>query len=172
MNHKTLLLGSFSAILLISCACAGRPASRGAEPADRDYVDADGVARRGELLSRNPALSVEQCLAQAAELDGRSVKVAGTATEVCENKGCWFIIAGDNPERYIRVRFEGYKYFAPKNARGKPVVVEGRLKVEKLSAREARHYEEDRARAAKEEPRRIEKGRTEITIFALGAEIG
>ena len=72
---------------------------------------------------------------------GRTVAVRGPAAEVCQSKGCWMVLA--DGARSIRVTFQDYGFFVPKDIAGKTVVVEGVLSRRPLSVDEAKHYAEE-----------------------------
>jgi hypothetical protein len=66
------------------------------------------------------------------------VVVAGRITDVCQKKGCWTVLTeGKNT---VRVRFQDYGFFLPKDAFGATALVQGVVVVRVLSEKEARHY--------------------------------
>jgi hypothetical protein len=65
------------------------------------------------------------------------VLVSGRLTDLCTKKGCWTVITDDGVT--MRVRFQDYGFFLPKNALGNDALVEGVVVSRKVSAREARH---------------------------------
>ncbi len=88
--------------------------------------------------------TADDVLASADELDGANVAVEGTIREVCQNKGCWFILESEN-EPMLRVHVprdeEGaYVFTLPKDISGQQVLVEGRLFEKELSDAEQAHY--------------------------------
>jgi hypothetical protein len=103
--------------------------------------------------SDDVAIVAGKILAAPGQYDGQAVRVRGTVASVCEAKGCWLRIAGDNSDETIFVKFtcpvDGR--LVPMSAVGHEVVVEGQVTVEEISEEEARHYAED----AGESPERI-----------------
>ena len=81
---------------------------------------------------------------------GQTLAVKAPAAEVCQNKGCWMVLT-EGP-RSIRVTFQDYGFFVPKDIAGKTVVVEGVLSRKLLSADEAKHYAEESASGAAAPP--------------------
>lgn len=77
---------------------------------------------------------------------GHTLAVQAPAAEVCQNKGCWMVLT--EGARSIRVTFQDYGFFVPKDIAGKTVVVEGVLSRKLLSADEAKHYAEESGTAA------------------------
>ncbi|HVE65156.1 MAG TPA: DUF4920 domain-containing protein [Thermoanaerobaculia bacterium] len=72
---------------------------------------------------------------------GKTLAVQAPAAEVCQNKGCWMVLTEGT--RSVRVTFQDYGFFVPKDIAGKTVVVEGVLSRKLLSAEEAKHYAEE-----------------------------
>lgn len=136
---------------------------------DRDAVDPDGVVRRGIPLSEAPMLTVSQVFGQSAALAGKSVKVTGEVSQVCQKSGCWFILR--EGEQNIRITSKGYKYFVPASAPGMSAVVEGELAVQILDVKTAQHYEDDAAEATGKPAREVTEPVHEISIASLGLEL-
>jgi hypothetical protein len=151
---------------------AAAPTARGTTPADRDAVDADGVARRGVALSKDaPAVPVAVAFAKSKELQGKTVKVAGTVDAVCAKKGCWFVVKGDRPDQTIRITAKDYGFFVPKAAKGKAAVVEGLLEVKTLDPATAQHLEDERTLAPGEQRKKIAGDTVELSIVAAALEL-
>ncbi|MDQ5857335.1 MAG: DUF4920 domain-containing protein [Acidobacteriota bacterium] len=96
------------------------------------------VYGRPRALTAAP-LTVEQASSEANV--GQTLAVKAPAAEVCQNKGCWIVLT--EGARSIRVTFQDYAFFVPKDIAGKTVVVEGVLSRKLLSADEAKHYAEE-----------------------------
>lgn len=96
------------------------------------------VYGRPPTLTAAP-LTLEQASSEANV--GQTLAVKAPAAEVCQNKGCWMVLT--EGARSIRVTFQDYAFFVPKDIAGKTVVVEGVLSRRLLSADEAKHYAEE-----------------------------
>jgi len=171
--NKTVLplsLALATALLSLGCSASKTASGPGATPADRAAVDSDGIVRRGGRVSSEGKLSVAECTSKAASLDGKTVRVEGVVEGACEKKGCWFTLKGEAGST-MRVRFQDYKYFIPKDIPGRVARIEGRLEVKKLSRAQAQHYEDDAARAGGRAPNKVTSGRSELTLFATAVEI-
>ena len=97
-----------------------------------------GVRTFGKPLSIKKALSLQEALQQPTKFENQKVLLEGKINDVCQMKGCWLMLSGG--QRAIRIKFEGYSFFVPKDSRGKKVRAEGRLIQETLSEDMARHY--------------------------------
>lgn len=62
---------------------------------------------------------------------GKRVKLEGVVASVCPTKGCWMVIA--DGDRQLRVTFEDYGFFMPKDCAGSIAKVEGQLASDGLS---------------------------------------
>jgi hypothetical protein len=96
----------------------------------------------------------------------RPVLLHGRISDVCQKKGCWVVLR-DGGEQ-LRVRFHDYGFFLPTDASGSEAFVEGRVKVELLSEKMARHYE---AESADGDPSAIAGPRREVGFTATGVRI-
>src|SRR5512145_438918 len=92
----------------------------------------DAVMRTfGKPLSSKKALSLQEALQQPSKYRNQKVLLEGKISDVCQMKGCWLMLS--DGERAIRIKFEGYSFFVPKDSRGKKVRAEGLLRQETLS---------------------------------------
>lgn len=80
--------------------------------------------------------------------DSTQVKLSGTINAVCQEKGCWLTIS--DHDRELRVTFKDYGFFVPKDAAGKPVIVEGVLKRSVVDVATLKHYAEDEGKSQEE----------------------
>jgi hypothetical protein len=69
---------------------------------------------------------------------GKRVLVAGTAVEVCEERGCWLQLSSDREHQTIKVKVEDGVIIFPMSARGHRAVVEGVVEMVALAADAAR----------------------------------
>ncbi|MBW2233410.1 MAG: DUF4920 domain-containing protein [Deltaproteobacteria bacterium] len=96
----------------------------------------------------------------------QTVMLKGRITDVCQRKGCWTVIAeGDDA---IRVRFQDYGFFLPKDSVGVEAWAQGRVSVVTMSESEARHYE---AESRDGNPSEIEGPQREIGFTATGVHL-
>ena len=123
--------------------------------------------RRGQALSDEAALTVDECQAKADTLDAHVVKVTGTVGSVCQAKGCWMVLKGKGDE-HIRITAEDYSFFVPKSAAGWVATVEGKLGAEILDIETAQHLEDESGRKP---PRKITEPVKELSITATGLEL-
>jgi hypothetical protein len=97
---------------------------------------------------------------------GKTVRTEGKVAAVCQEKGCWMTM-GDG-EKTMRIRFEGYSFFVPKNCAGMTATVEGVFKVQTIPEATAKHYAEETPGG---DPGKIKGDQKEISFTATGVEL-
>ena len=120
----------------------------------------------GKGISLGQATTLTEVLGQPERFSRERVLLHGTLSDVCQKKGCWTILR--DGDATVRVRFEDYGFFLPTDAIGAEAFVEGRVKVETLSAREARHYESESRHG---NPDAVDGPRREVGFVASGVRL-
>ncbi|MYK45279.1 MAG: DUF4920 domain-containing protein [Gammaproteobacteria bacterium] len=100
---------------------------------------ADDTVRRGAELGNSPTVDLKRVLAAPEVHLGRAVIVEGKVDKVCQTKGCWLELIPADESRGVRVTFEDYGFFVPKDSKGWMARLEGRFVREQLSKREVDH---------------------------------
>ena len=126
-----------------------------------------GVRTFGKPLSIKKAVSLQDAIQQPAKYRNQKVLLEGKISDVCQMKGCWLMLS--DGERAIRIKFESYSFFVPKDSRGKKVRAEGRLIQETLSEEMARHYAAEQS--TKSDPSEIKGPQRVVTFEAAGVAI-
>src|SRR5215208_3535055 len=98
------------------------------------------VARYGKPLEGLKPTAVKDVLASAK--DGDTVRLEGKADAVCKAMGCWVTVKQGDAS--VHVSFEDAGFTIPKDAAGKQIVLEGKVKVKAPDA-EAVHLKGDGA---------------------------
>ena len=121
----------------------------------------------GKPLSIKKAVSLQEALQQPGKYQNQKVLLEGKISDVCQMKGCWLMLS--DGERAIRIKFENYSFFVPKDSRGKKVRAEGRLIQETLSEDMARHYAAEQS--TNSDPSEIKGPQRVVTFEAAGVTI-
>ena len=100
---------------------------------------ADDTVRRGAELGDSPTVDLKRVLAAPDVHLGRSVIVEGKVDKVCQMKGCWLELMPADESRGVRVTFEDYAFFVPKDSMGWVARLEGTFVREALSKGEVDH---------------------------------
>lgn len=72
---------------------------------------------------------------------GQEIATKGTIKQVCQKKGCFFIL--EDGENEARVTFKDYQFFIPTDAAGAHAELVGIFRVKERSEEQAKHYAED-----------------------------
>ena len=123
----------------------------------------------GAAVSPTGALPMSALPAALSARDSAQVKLVGTASAVCQARGCWMTLpTADGQE--MRVRFRDYAFFVPKNLSGHEVVVSGWAYRRTVPKSELRHYAQD-AGKTDQEIAAIDHDEQQLTFLADGVRI-
>jgi hypothetical protein len=122
----------------------------------------------GEQITADGALELKDV---AAKLDGGSrfdgdTKIRAKIVDVCPKKGCWLKLEIDENTTAM-VKMKDYGFFLPVSAKGKTVVIDGKVELKTTSVAELKHYAED-AKKSKEEIDAIKEPQKEVRVLAKG----
>jgi len=120
----------------------------------------------GASLTLVRPTSLAEVLREPARFAGETILLHGRISDVCQKRGCWTVIREDGEQ--VRVQFEDYGFFLPKDSVGADAYAQGRVSVVTLSEREARHYESE-SRGG--DPSRVDGPRREILFTAAGVRL-
>lgn len=159
------------AVLLAACA-GGPDDAPDTDPNPITPAEASELVI-GEGVPQGEALSPDDLVARASELEGKTVTVEGTVREVCQMEGCWLTLAAADGQS-VRVNVPkdesgDYLFTFPEDASGERVRFAGQLAVETESVESQRHYAEDGGASADEIAAITEPRRT-LVFTAIGAE--
>ena len=131
-------------------------------------------ARTGETLGagvkQKNAIAVSALYAKPADFVGKTIRIDGVVTAVCEEMGCWMALAAsDNKDLVIRFKVgHDAGIVFPVSAKGKPASAEGVF--EKISAddKEAQEAAKEQSGDAKTESKASAFGKL-YQVKATGA---
>ena len=159
--------------LLTLAACAGEPDAPATDPTTMSEADAASVAI-GDAVPAGDALTPDELIARADELDGKTVTVEGTVREVCQQAGCWLSLANAEGQTFRvnvpRDESESYVSRSRRTSRGATVRLAGTLDVEMESVDDLRHSPRTEGQSQAEVEAITEPKRT-LVLTAIGAEV-
>jgi hypothetical protein len=80
----------------------------------------------GEGVALKDATSIKALYESPDKFLGKTVRIDGVVSEVCEEMGCWIAVAAkDAPEQTVRFKVEDGVIVFPVEARGKVISAEG-----------------------------------------------
>lgn len=129
------------------------------EQTDEFRVFGSSFEEEGEILP------VDSVIADSRQYDGQRVKAEGTIKQVCQKKGCFFMLESSGVQ--ARITFKDYGFFIPTNTAGLQVMVDGTFAIKELSEEQAKHYAED----AGEDAESISGPQQEYTLVATSVKI-
>jgi Domain of unknown function (DUF4920) len=142
MRFSSFLCGSLVAVALAA----------GCNSSDKKMAGKVQTFGEPMKLSTQAPLPITQVLADTGKYEGKFIKVSGVATEVCKEEGCWINMKDPASGKLLFVKFscpsEGR--LIPLAAEGRPVTVEGTLKVKEVSEADARHFASEGGKSAEE----------------------
>ena len=148
MKYVVLTLG----LLALAMTSCGKKQEQQAE-AEVVTAPAKEYENFGQALDATQAVLSKEEMAKKFNLlkEGDTIQVAFTSTikEVCQKKGCWMQVDLDQ-EKSGFVRFKDYGFFAPMNAAGHEVVMQGKAFVSVVSIDELKHYAKDAGKSEAE----------------------
>jgi RecJ-like exonuclease len=81
----------------------------------------------GQTISNNPVLTIKELEKNKNKYLGKTVKIEGTITEVCQSMGCWFYVDDGTGTIYVDLGMKG-NFTIPKDSAKSHVIVEGIFK--------------------------------------------
>jgi len=107
-------------------------------------VTAQGSVYGAALPDPMPvAIDIDAAAANIAAHTGTTAAFSGRITQVCQKKGCWIVLAGENGG-LARVFMHDHSFSVPTHSSGAAVVY-GTLSEKQLSTAEIEHLKEDGA---------------------------
>lgn len=131
-----------------------QPSSRPKEASAEEQRQADwagGPVLRGGAFTLEAETALAEVLAKPDEFAGKAVKLSGQVTRACSKKGCWMELREKPEQAGVRITFKDYGFFVPLDSAGASAVVEGTVKVEKLSADHVDHLKAEGAEVVSDE---------------------
>lgn len=114
-----------------------------------------------------PAVNLARLISESEGFDGKTVTTQGTIKQVCQKKGCFFLLETDDATKPARITFKDYSFFIPTNTAGSRVKLNGTFNVKTISEADARHYAKD----AGKDPDVVEGPQKEYNLTATSVVI-
>jgi hypothetical protein len=95
----------------------------------------------GKGVTVQQATSISDVAAKPAQYLGKTVRVDGVVTAVCENMGCWMELKDEKSASTVRVKVDDGVIVFPVAAKGKKASAEGVIERVDVAAETAHHAE-------------------------------
>lgn len=115
--------------------------------------------------SSMPTTSLGELIEKSGEFDNTTVTTEGVIKQVCQKKGCFFMLESDKGQ--ARITFKDYSFFIPTNTAGARVKLNGTFNMKTLTEEKARHYAED----AGKNPETVSGPQKEYSLVATSVVI-
>lgn len=127
----------------------------------------------GEPLSGKETIKISTLMANPEKHVGRTVKVEGLITAVCEKRGCWMSLASDEEFQELRIKVDDGVIVFPLEAKGRHAVAEGEFTKIEMTMEQTIAYKKHHAEEHGEEfdPGTVTEPLTYYQIKATGAVI-
>jgi len=127
----------------------------------------------GEPLTGSDTTLISTLMAAPDEYVGRTVRVEGLITGVCEKRGCWMSLASDEEFQELRIKVDDGVIVFPIEAKGKRAIAEGQFIKIEMTLEQTVAYEKHHAEEHDEvfDPSKVVEPRTYYQIKATGAVI-
>ena len=179
MKTVSILLLPATLLLCIAGApsCGGSPAS--ADNADTSTagtgaasIELEGTTY-GDGITLAESTPLSELLSDPDTYAGQRVRLEGKVVDVCEKRGCWFEMAGDQEFQAVRFKVVDGVMTFPMSMKGKYAVMEGTAELIEMSLEETR---ESHALWAKEngesfDPESVTEPDSYMRIAGLGAVV-
>lgn len=113
------------------------------------------------------SVALDSLIAKSNAYKNQTITTQGTIEQVCQKKGCFFMLKSEEGEHQARISFKDYSFFIPTNTAGSTVKLNGRFSVKTISEEDAKHYAED----AGEDFRGIKGSQKEYSLVASSVKI-
>jgi hypothetical protein len=173
LEGETGCLGDCSEEAAPHDATAAAAAAAAAVDIEVAVAKADPKGVYGMGLSLEEFTKISDILARPDEFEGKRVKIKGEAIGVCEKRGCWIELKGDQPFQSIRIKVEDGEIVFPMSSKGREVVAEGVLQKLVFPVEKHREILASRAKAKGEafDPASVTEELVVWQIKGLGAQI-
>jgi hypothetical protein len=102
------------------------------------------------VFGKRPVLKnvilISQLLDHPDKYVGKEIRVEGIATDVCPTRGCWMKIQSDRKQQSLVLKVNDGEMVFPISARGKQIVVQGKLVKKVMLVKDVIELEQARAK--------------------------
>lgn len=102
----------------------------------------------GKAPTLKGVVKISELLEHPAKYLNKDIRVEGIATDVCPKRGCWMKIQSDRKKESMIVKVPDGEMVFPMSARGKNIVLQGRLVKSVLPKHDVIELEKARAEKA------------------------
>ena len=154
---KTLVILTLSQLL----ACGSKTPAENAEPAATEEVNEvteapeeaapneisiDNLEHFGLEFTLDTSIPAGTVLTNPDEYVGKTVRVTGKVSDVCQKMGCWMVIT--DADQHMRITTKGHKFFVAKDGAGATCDLEGTVVKREASPARTEHFKSEQSEGA------------------------
>jgi hypothetical protein len=134
---------------------------------------AAGFTHYGKPFTVKEETKISEILAAPEKFAGKKVKVRGTVTNVCAERGCFLNLKGDKKFQELQFKVDDGVIVFPADAQGREAVAEGVISLKVFSEQEQRDMCPIEAKALnrKFDPAKIKGPMKVVRLEGLGAAL-
>lgn len=161
MKHSAAASLPLLVLALFAASCGGAPAPAPAPAPSGAAAPAAGAPSPapsatpsiGGVVYGRPDASAQQIalsdlVARPEEFDGKTVRVSGIVSGVCEKRGCWMRIAAESGSDDVLFKVADGEIVIPMSAKGQSAVADGIARKVPLTIEQTRDHLAKKAKAA------------------------
>lgn len=171
----------FFAVLAIGCAAQNELPTTPApdlepsapatveEPASKSLNDEDvSDTHFGAAFTLPEGMPAHTALSNPQDYTGKTIRLTGTITDVCQKKGCWMVIEDNG--LHMRVLMKDHAFAVAKDASGKSCDIEGIIIGKEENPEETEHYASESSPGTVI-PEKSKLGNTVYQFHATGVQL-
>jgi hypothetical protein len=124
-------------------AASAEAAPEEAAPAESDSSDFQDF---GAPFTVEELLPASQLLGTPTDYVGKTVRVEGKVSDVCQKKGCWLVIS--DADKHMRITTKDHAFFVNKQGAGSNCEIEGEVISREVDPDRTAHFESESAEGA------------------------
>lgn len=172
---KTLLILTLSQLL----ACGNKTPTENAEPAAAeeatetvqdttsektdDSISIENMEHFGLEFTLGESIPAGTVLTNPDDYVGKTVRVTGKVSDVCQKMGCWMVIT--DADQHMRITTKDHKFFVAKDGAGAMCDLEGTVVKREANPERTAHYKSEQSEGAPM-PEAEEAGKATYEIVA------
>lgn len=167
---KTLLILTLSQLL----ACGNKTPTENAEPATEtvqettsekidDSISIENMEHFGLEFTLDESIAAGTVLTNPDDYVGKTVRVTGKVSDVCQKMGCWMVIT--DADQHMRITTKDHKFFVAKDGAGAICDLEGTVVKREANPERTAHYKSEQSEGAPM-PEAEEAGKATYEIVA------
>ena len=153
---KTLAILTLSQLL----ACGNKTPAEKAEPTEEvvnevveapaekpdEKIEIENLEHFGLEFTLNDSIPAGTVLTNPDEYVGKTIRVTGKVSDVCQKMGCWMVIT--DADQHMRITTKDHKFFVAKDGAGAMCDLEGTVVKREANPERTAHYKSEQSEGA------------------------